>query len=239
VVKIRGGALPAGAWPRSSLLGRLKPDDCADLLSIGTRCVFPDRHPIIRQGADEDHVVLLTKGLTKVVVYTENGHEALLAVRVGGDLVGEMASLEKRPRSATVISCVRTSAQLIPADLFDTFLDRHPRVFYQVTRMLSERLRWANDRRVAFAALPAPARVAGIIVELAQTYGRCTGGNGWELGVPLSHAELASFAGVSLSSTEKALFAFRKSGAIARSRQIAIADMAALRDLARPPAEDP
>jgi hypothetical protein len=69
---------PSSLWPQSSLLARLKEPDRQEVLSAGTRAEFPSQHVLIRQGAQEDYAVLLTKGLTKVVVDTENGHEALL-----------------------------------------------------------------------------------------------------------------------------------------------------------------
>ena len=227
---VRPIALPSSLWPQNSLLARLTEPDRQELLGTGTRAVFPGQHVLIRQGAPEDYTVLLTKGLTKVVVDTENGYSALLAVRVGGDLVGEMASLERKPRSATVISCVKTSAQLIPADLFATFLQEHPLVHHEVSRMLSERLRFADNQRVAFAALPAMARVARILVEIGQTYGYCTDGDQWELGLSLSRPELASFAAVSLSSAEKSLHELRDLSLIGqRERKLVIIDMPGLR----------
>jgi CRP/FNR family transcriptional regulator, cyclic AMP receptor protein len=230
---VRPTALPSSLWPQASLLARLTEPDRQELLSIGTRAVFPSQHVLIRQGDPEDYAVLLTKGLTKVVVDTENGYSALLAVRAGGDLVGEMASLERKPRSATVVSCVKTSAQLIPADLFGAFLQEHPRVHHEVSRMLSERLRFADNQRVAFAALPATARVARILVEIAHAYGRCTEGNQWELGLSLSRPEIASFAAVSLSSTEKSLHSLRNLSLIGQhERKILINDMPGLRDWA-------
>lgn len=231
---------PSSLWPQSSLLARLTEPDRQELLSVGTRAVFPSQHVLIRQGAHEDYAVLLTKGLAKVVVDTENGHEALLAIRVGGDLVGEMASLERKPRAATVISCVKTSARLIPADLFAAFLKRHPHALYEVTRMLSERLRFADEQRVAFAALTAAARVARILVEVAHTYGRCIGGDQWDLGLSLSRPEVASFAGVGLSSAEKSLRRLRDLGVIAqRDRRILITDMPGLRGSAAGFAQNP
>jgi CRP/FNR family cyclic AMP-dependent transcriptional regulator len=225
--------IPASLWPRSSLLARLGDSDREELLSAGTRAVFPSGRVLIRQGTDDDYVVLLTKGLTKVVVDTENGHEALLAIRVGGDLIGEMASLETRPRSATVISCVQTSTRLIPADFFAAFLKEHPHVLYAVTRMLSERLRFANEQRVAFASLPAAARVARILVEVARTYGSSADDDQWSLGLSLSNLEIGSFAGVGLSSVEKSLRKLRDLGLIAqRDRPITITDMSGLEGFA-------
>jgi CRP-like cAMP-binding protein len=188
---------------------------------------------LIRQGGEDDYVILLTKGLIKVVVGAENGCEALLAIRSGGDLVGEMAALEAEHRSASVISCVKTSARLIPADVFAAFLKKHPQVHYEVTRMLSSRLRFANDQRVAFLALPALARIARILVEVAHTYGRCEEGSLWDLGLSLSRADIASFAGVSLSSADKSLRRLQEAKVIMRrSRSVLITDMPRLRNFA-------
>jgi CRP/FNR family cyclic AMP-dependent transcriptional regulator len=102
-------ALSSSLWPRSSLLARLTASDREELLRLGTRATYPSQQVLIRHGDPEDYAVLLTKGFTKVVVDTENGYEALLAIRVGGDLVGEMATLERKPRAATVISCASST----------------------------------------------------------------------------------------------------------------------------------
>jgi CRP-like cAMP-binding protein len=220
-------------WPRGSFLGRLQASQAEELVLLGTRAVFPNRHVLIRQGSSDDHFVLLTKGLVKVVVDTEGGHEALLAVRMGGDLVGEMASLGGQPRSASVVTCVETTARLIPSDLFTGFLKKHPGILYEVTRMLSERLRWANEQRVAFASLPVRVRAARILVEAAQTYGLNGGRDQWNLTIPLTHSEIASFCGISLSSAEKSLRWLEEKGVIARGYgDISITSMPRLREIA-------
>jgi CRP/FNR family cyclic AMP-dependent transcriptional regulator len=228
-----GGQL-SSSWPESTLLGRLPDATRAALMQLGGRAIYPPNGVILRQGGKDDHAVLLVRGLTKVLVSTPDGYEALLAVRVGGDLVGEMAILERKPRSATVISCVPTYARLIPADQLSFFFRRHSDAILEVSRMLSERLRWANKRRVDFAALPAMARVARILVEIAHTYGR-SGPNGhWDLGVSLSHAELASFAAMKLRTAEKVVKQLHDQNAIAIGyRRIVVTDMESLRRIAR------
>jgi len=227
------------AWPKSSLLGRLTPADQQVLVSLGRRVVFPAGQVIVRQGSNDGHVVLLTKGLAKVLVNTESGREALLAVRTGGDLIGEVAFGESRPHPATVVTCTRTSAQLIRTGLLATVLASNTRIHYQVTLMLSERLRWADEQRAVFAALPARARFARIIVEIAGMCGHTTRGGQWELGVHLSNSELASLAGVSLSSAEKTLRQLRQQGAVAHRRRVLVTDMTALRGLAGLSAPNP
>ena len=168
-----------------------------------------------------------------MVVDAENGCEVVLAIRSGGDLVGEMASLESERRSATVISCVKTATRLIPAEVFAAFLRGHPHAHYQVTRMLSQRLRFANDQRVAFASFPALARIARILLEVALYMATVpTAANGISAS-PLAGLDIAAFAGVSLSSAEKSLRRLQESEVITRrSRSVLIADMPGLRNFA-------
>jgi CRP/FNR family transcriptional regulator, cyclic AMP receptor protein len=230
---------PIAAWPGSSLLGRLAPADQRVLTGVGRRAVFPAGRVILRQGAIDHYVVLLTKGLAKVLVIADSGHETLLAVRTGGDLIGEMAFPASRPHPATVVTCAKTSAQLIRTEALAAVLAANPRIHYQVTLMLSERLRWADEQRAVLAALPARARFARIIVEIAGMCGHATHAGQWELGVDLSHSELASFAGISLSSAEKSLRELRQQGAVARRRRVLVTDMSALRGLAGLSAPNP
>ncbi|MGW6355942.1 cyclic nucleotide-binding domain-containing protein [Streptomyces sp. NPDC055092] len=61
---------------------------------------------LVRQGMNDRYVLLLLSGLTKVTAVVENGETSLLAVRAGGDTVGEMAAMDgSAPRSATVTAC--------------------------------------------------------------------------------------------------------------------------------------
>ena len=56
---------------------------------------------LIREGDPGTAVYLLLAGSVKVTGATDEGG-SLLAIRVGGDLVGELAVLDGRPRVATV-----------------------------------------------------------------------------------------------------------------------------------------
>ncbi|PSL54487.1 hypothetical protein B0I31_1061, partial [Saccharothrix carnea] len=89
-------AAVAGAdsgWPGHSLLGRLRASTRGELLNIGTVVRYgPDRE-VIEQDAKDTHALLLLDGVVKVQTTDETGDTALLAIRVAGDLVGEMAAL--------------------------------------------------------------------------------------------------------------------------------------------------
>ena len=50
----------------------------------------------------------------------------LLSIRIGGDVVGDMAVLSPKPRSATVVTCSETVARAIAGEEFRAYLLRFP-----------------------------------------------------------------------------------------------------------------
>ncbi|MEV0082177.1 cyclic nucleotide-binding domain-containing protein [Saccharopolyspora sp. NPDC050642] len=83
------------------------------LLGLGSKKIYQAGETLLGQGVQASHVVVLLHGMAKVTAIRENGIEILLALRFGGDLVGEMGVLEKRERSATVTACCRTVGRWI------------------------------------------------------------------------------------------------------------------------------
>src|SRR6516225_2713495 len=93
-----------GPWPEGTVLGALTDSSREALLSIGTLRRYPAGSTLIMEGDPSTYVVVLIDGWVKVTATTEDGGQALLALRSGGDLVGEQAALDGQPRSASVIS---------------------------------------------------------------------------------------------------------------------------------------
>ena len=151
------------------------------LLSVGAFREYSVGSRLFMEGDTSKHVIALHGGWVKVVAGTEEGGQALLALRSRGDLVGEQAAFEDEPRSATVISASPVRAYVIQQGAFLRYLADHPDVHIAVTRALSAKLRGATRRHVDFSGLPAHVRLARVLTELARMNSRPTGA-GIELG---------------------------------------------------------
>jgi CRP-like cAMP-binding protein len=218
-------ALP---YPAASLLGRLSDRTREEFLAVGVSESKPPNVTIIKQGELDSSALLLLHGSVKVQATDPGGERALLAIRVAGDLLGEMAALDVGPRAATVISCTDIFYKRMTRAELRNFLARHPDAAIEVASMLGERLRWADRRRIEHGR-PASVRVARVLVDLCESYGTRTGGR-WDLGVPLTREELASIAGIKLSTAEKIIRTFQQDGLVSgRYRGIVVLDMARLR----------
>jgi len=220
------------SWPPKTFLGMLDESTREELLSLGiSREYLPDS-VLMLEGDHTTDVMALIDGWVKVVGSTEEGGQALLALRVGGDLVGEQAALDSGPRSATVISAGVTAAQVISQRDFLRFLDRRPDAGVAVSRALSGELRWATRRRIDFSGLPVLTRLARVLSELGRLYGKPTP-NGVEFHYTLTQPELAAMVGASEPSVHKALRQLRGEGIVVTGyRQVAITDPEALDSIA-------
>jgi CRP/FNR family cyclic AMP-dependent transcriptional regulator len=184
---------------------------------------------LLHEGQVGDRVVLLLSGTVKVTYTTPGGREVVIGLCGSGDLLGELAVMDGRPRSNTVTALEPVEAAVIPARDFRDFV-RDPEVAEVMMRMLTERLRDADRKQLEFASRDAIGRVSARLVELAQHYGRSTG-SGVEITVPMSQEELAGWSACSREAVVRALRMLRERRLIetGRYRHITVLDVDALR----------
>ncbi|AUA09487.1 cAMP receptor protein [Streptomyces malaysiensis subsp. malaysiensis] len=220
-------------WPARSFLGGLPKSVRTGLLELGTRCRYLREEILIREGDRSKHVVLLRSGFVKVTSRLDNGHEALLAIRIGGDIVGEMAAMDDAPRSATVTACGEIAASIVRESDLRLFLSNHPEAAMALAGIVAQRLRWANRRRVEFGGYPVKVRLARVLAELATSYGLRVP-RGLVIGVDLTQPEMAALTGSAEVTIHKALAELRRDGLITTGyRRTTVLDLARLRDVAR------
>lgn len=220
-----------GEWPYGTFLQRLTPPVRTILLGLGVRRQVPAGQIVIHQGIRESHLVLLEEGLTKVTATLPDGRSALLSLRVGGDLVGEMSALNDQPRSATVTTCGPAMYSVIQPDRFKRFLKENPDAALELAAMVSDRLRWSNRRRIDFTSYPVKLRVARVVAELCRTHGQ-QGLDGIVIDVRLTQPDLATICGASETSIQKVLRELRAEGLVDTDyRRMTVRDLTRLRRL--------
>ncbi|MEV4507466.1 Crp/Fnr family transcriptional regulator [Dactylosporangium sp. NPDC049525] len=219
-------------WAPGTYLHRLAPQACDNLRTMTPRRRAESGDVLISQGAMERHVILLHGGISKITALTSDGVESLLAIRVGGDLIGEMSALNDLPRSATATACTPLVYSVIRRSQLQVFLEQQPGAALALAGMVADRLRWANQFRVDFTAYPAKVRVARVLVKMAVAYGRRTP-TGLEIGFELTQSELASLCGAAEVTVQKSLRDFRRAGSIITGyRTVTVIDLDGLQQAA-------
>ncbi|MEU6591601.1 Crp/Fnr family transcriptional regulator [Streptomyces sp. NPDC046881] len=219
-------------WPAASLLGELPAPTRDHLVALGRRTHFLGGERLLREGESGSHVFLLLSGWFKVLSMTEDNREALLAVRAGGDIVGELACFDAQPRVATVVASGAGLANRISSRDFLAFLALHDDAAQAVMRAVAGKLRWATRRRQEFGGCAVATRVARVLGELARVYGQ-VGEAGVAIGVALTQPELAELVGASEPSVHRVLRSLREQAVIETGyRRILVRDVSELSRIA-------
>jgi CRP/FNR family cyclic AMP-dependent transcriptional regulator len=221
-------------WARGSFLTGLPSACLCELISAAWVVTFMLDEVLIEEGTADDDVFLLLSSYVKVTARVDRGAEALLAVRSAGDVVGELAALDRRPRSATVRACGKQPvvAARLPSETFWDLVGENKTAVRLLTSMVTSKLRTATRRRVDYAGASPRVRVARAICELLPLHGRPVG-NGIVIGLDLTQVELGSLVGVTRPTAERALRELRLAGLVdTGGRRLIVLDVQRLRAMA-------
>jgi CRP/FNR family cyclic AMP-dependent transcriptional regulator len=213
-------------WPAGSLLGTLPASNRQALLRLGVRQQFEAGKVLVRQGERSTHAILMLDGFVKVTASTESGDVALLDIRAGGDLVGELAALDGQPRSATVTAAGSVIVRLIDQAELRAYLRDNPDAWLAVTRGIAAKLRWATRRRIDVSGGSAMVRLLRVLIELVESYGKPTArGSGVVITASLTQPELAALVGAAERTVHKSLAELRERRLISTGyRRITVLD---------------
>ena len=192
---------------------------------------FTPNQIIFHLGDPGGLLYILTQGKVKISRATPDGQEALLAILGPGDFFGELALLDDSPRSATAMAIEPTETLTLHRDEFLNFLDNNPTFTHHVLQTLALRIRHLNSQISDIFFLDLPARLARILLNLADNHGQPTR-QGTLIDISLTQTDMAEMTGATRVSINKALARFRRAGWIITSgRHITIANREKLEEL--------
>lgn len=215
--------------PPDTLLRALEPAQLHDLLHRAATRQLKPGETIINQGdEDGDFAVFLISGGLKISMVSASGREIILNYTSPGELVGEIAMLDKCPRTASVTAVVPSTVLLLPARAFLAAAAANPASMVGIMRELARRVRQLNlviesDR--TFSMAPRLARALVRLIDHEQGRGR--------LRFNLSQSDLGAFAGLARENVSRLLSEWEDQGIIAREgRELVLRDPDYLTDLA-------
>lgn len=212
-----------------SLLRALESRQLETLLGRARRRDLKPGEVIIHQGdEDGDFAVFLLSGGLKISLVSAGGREIILNYCAPGEVVGEIALLDRSPRTATVTAVVPSSVLLLPSQTFLDTVAANPASMVGVMRELARRVRQLNlvvesDR--TFSMGPRLARAVMRLIDLDRGDGR--------LRFSPSQSDLGAFAGLARENVSRLLSEWEAQGVIAREgRELVVRDAAYLELLA-------
>ncbi|MFB9683836.1 Crp/Fnr family transcriptional regulator [Amycolatopsis plumensis] len=200
-----------------ALLAYLAEADREYLLARGTRRRFRANDVVLMEGDPSDHVHVLVSGWVRVSTIVDDGREVLFGLRGPGEVLGDLAAVTGRPRSASVRAIEPcTVFQLKGADFVDV-LHARPAIAIATIKTVAARLRNAESARVDAAAFDVSRRVAVVLVRLAEEHGR-TVPDGVVVDA-LSQEDIAAQIGAARRTVARALRVLRERGIVETGRR--------------------
>lgn len=168
-------------------------------------------------------VYLVVSGSVRLSVFSAEGRLLSFKHANAGDIFGEIAALDGRPRTADAVALTRVVVMALAKGQLDRLIETNPRVARATIAWLCQRLRDTSAQAEAIALHPVEVRLARYLLSrlLPAPGGAARDGEAIvELGI--SQAELASLIGASRQKVNAALGLLEGSGAVRRmGRRIA------------------
>jgi CRP/FNR family cyclic AMP-dependent transcriptional regulator len=136
------------------------------------------------------------EGLLKISIVSASGAERILAILGPGSIVGDLAIIDGKPRSASVSALRDTRLQFVSHTAFDAFAEKNPEIYKYLAKVLAARLRDTDAIVAAGSFLPLKGRVARALLELAEGFGQNVGGTRVVIRQKVSQSDLAAMAGI-------------------------------------------
>jgi CRP-like cAMP-binding protein len=108
---------------------------------------FKKDHIVFCEGEPGDELFIIQKGSVKIIKITDN-NEILLAVLKTGDIFGEMALLESKPRAAGAVAYEDCQLMAVNRANFQQMIKSQPQLIARLTTLLSERI-WLIYKQLA------------------------------------------------------------------------------------------
>jgi CRP/FNR family cyclic AMP-dependent transcriptional regulator len=145
------------------------------------------------------------EGLLKVSMASPAGAERILAILGPGAIVGDMAMIDGRPRSASVSALRDCKLSFISRASFETLAAKNPEIYKHLLSLLATRLRDTDQVVAAGTFLPVKGRVARALLDLAKAFGNEVGGGRVVIRQKLSQSDVAAMAGIARENVSRIL----------------------------------
>src|SRR5262249_44482761 len=103
---------------------------------------------IFREGDKGDGIYVVKDGLVEITISLTQNNRKLFAQVPPGEMFGEMAVLETKPRSATATAAKDSVVYFIPREELLAMVERSPILSLELLREISQRLREFNQRYI-------------------------------------------------------------------------------------------
>jgi CRP/FNR family transcriptional regulator, cyclic AMP receptor protein len=197
----------------SPLFEAMKPDELDEVLKLSSERRVPRGASLFQKGDAGSSMMAVLTGRVRVSSVSAEGKEITLNVINPGEVFGEIALLDGKPRSADCSAIEETMLLVLERRHFLPFLHRNEDLYLRLIAVLCEKLRRTSMALEELALFDLPARLARVLLKLAADYGRPVG-KCVRIEWKISQRDLSNLVASSRESVNKQLKVWRDDGVV-------------------------
>lgn len=205
-----------------------------DLVDVAGRLAFTAYardQEIFGQFEEDDGVYFILSGVVRITVFSAAGKEVTFRDLGPGEMFGELAAIDGRPRSANAIAKTKAQVGRVSAAQFWDLLREFADVNAAILTYLCGLVRDLSERVYQFSTHAVSSRIHGEILRLAMR--TRPSGNEAEIAPAPTHAEIASRVNTHREAVTREISRLANAGVVDRSPgRLIVRDIAALESLA-------
>jgi CRP-like cAMP-binding protein/FixJ family two-component response regulator len=170
--------------------------------------VFKKNQVIYYDGDNGNGIYLVLDGRVKTIKLAEDGRELMTGMYVAEDYLGINAILSKEAYSDTATATEDSTLCLIPKELLEQMLSKHPEVGREFIKLLAKDIREKETQLLQLAYNSVRKKLAEVLLRLLRAQ------NGGENSFKISREDLAAMAGMATETVSRTLSDFKDEGLI-------------------------
>jgi CRP/FNR family transcriptional regulator, cyclic AMP receptor protein len=190
------------------LFSGLNQDQLADVANRFSFRIFAPGVTIFHQDMPGTMLYLIDNGNVRVFSIGKTGQELTISIIGPGEIFGELALLDRKPHSASVVTLTETSVWMLQARDFEDLLEKYPSLMREINLMLVSRIRNTTHLVEAMTFEDILGRLAFQLLRLMEKYGQPQD-EGVFITIPLTQAELATLVGATREHVNKCIAIMR------------------------------
>ena len=182
---------------------------------------------IFRQGDTSHEVYVIVEGKVRIFKISPSGSETSINIFSTHDVIGEFATIDDRPRSATAKAIVPTIVLQMRQDRFLFYMQTMPDLSMAMVKLVISKIRWTAAYAETIAQYDAAGRLLHILLLYNDQYGQeIEPGKRYELDLGLNQTDLASLVGARREWINRILRDWQKRGLVeCEASKITILDL--------------
>ncbi len=197
----------------SPLFQAMKPEEVDQILKLASERHVPRGSTIFQKGDEGSSMMAVLRGRVRVSAVSAEGREVTLNVISPGQIFGEIALLDGKPRSADATASEDTLLLVVERRQFLPFIRQNEGMQLRLIAVLCERLRSTSLALESLALFDLPARMARLLLKLGEDYGR-PNPDGLRIDLKLSQRDISTLVASSRESVNKQLRVWRDDGLV-------------------------